>query len=304
MFPFDLLIQVSATQLSLFLYIPSVFMVNDRTCEDAMHTSSPGSPTPLSSNFGSPDGSILDLDRVGVRSAGSIEERIEAILARQFSQIEASLASIHMLDQGFTRFDNGILSLAQSEATITNKIANVEQVVHCLAARVVALETSAASASSISGSARSWPSPGRVDGSTAIGSHGPGSSDDNRNTRRRLDTFSNQDDENARRAVLIQFPCEQCHAGRSTWLNKFFATTNIAAHNMPTIHCKTGSVSARIVFETRSKCQDFVARFKDDVLPYTVDSPYCRTSATILVCQSKSPEDREIDGYGKFWLPN
>ena len=53
-FPFDRLIQVSANQLSLFLCVPSVFMANDRTCEDAMHTSLPGSPTPLSSNFGSP----------------------------------------------------------------------------------------------------------------------------------------------------------------------------------------------------------------------------------------------------------
>ena len=69
-------------------------MAEDRTCEDAMHTSLLGSPTSLSSNFGSPDGSVPDLDIVGVRSAGSIEERIEAILARKFSQIEASLASI------------------------------------------------------------------------------------------------------------------------------------------------------------------------------------------------------------------
>ena len=61
-FPFGFLIQVSATQLSLFL-IPSVFMANDRTYEDAMHTSLPVSPTPLPSNFGSP----LDLERTGSR---------------------------------------------------------------------------------------------------------------------------------------------------------------------------------------------------------------------------------------------
>ena len=176
-FPFDLLIQVSATQLSLFLCIPPVFMA------DGMQKSLPVSPTPLSSNLGSPDGSAPDLDRVGVRSASSIEER------RRFSQ--ARLASISIFVQGFTRFESSILSLTQSAVTITNKIANVEQVVDILAARVVALETSAASASSISGSARSWPSPGPVDGSAATGSHGPGSSDDNRNTRRRLDTFSN-----------------------------------------------------------------------------------------------------------------
>ena len=53
----------------------------------------------------------------------------------------------------------------------------------------------------VSGSASSWPSPGKVDGSTATGSHDKGSSEEGR-TRRRLDTFSNLDDENARRAVL------------------------------------------------------------------------------------------------------
>ena len=47
-FPFDLLIHVSATQLSLFFCIPSVVIATDRTFEDAMHTSMPGSPTTLS----------------------------------------------------------------------------------------------------------------------------------------------------------------------------------------------------------------------------------------------------------------
>ena len=48
-------------------------------------------------------------------------------------------------------------------------------------------------------------------------------------------------------------------------------------------HCETGSQSARHAFETAT-CQDFVARLKGDG----------RTSAAILVRQSKSPEDREI----------
>ena len=38
--------------------------------------------------------------------------------------------------------------------------------------------------------------------------------------RRRLDTISNPDDEIARSAILLQFPCEQLHAGVSTWLKK------------------------------------------------------------------------------------
>ena len=62
-------------------------------------------------------------------------------------------------------------------------------------------------------SARSWPSVEQIDGSTAARSHGPGSSDDNRNTNRRLDTFSSPDDEQARSAILLRFPCEQYHKG-------------------------------------------------------------------------------------------
>ena len=63
-FPFDLLIQLSATQLSLFSCIPFVLMAAGRAGEDALHTSLPGSP-PLSSNVGSPPGSGHDLDGMG-----------------------------------------------------------------------------------------------------------------------------------------------------------------------------------------------------------------------------------------------
>ena len=53
-------------------------------------------------------------------------------------------------------------------------------------------------------------------------------------------------------------------------------------------------MSARLVFETRVKCQDFVARYKDDGTPYEVDSPFCNAKTNIAVRQSKSLEDREI----------
>ena len=114
-----------------------------------------------------------------------------------------------------------------------------------------------------------------------------------RNTRRGLGTFSNPDD--ARSAVFLQFPCEQFHAGVSTWLDAFVATTKISVNNMPIrVHLKTGSLSARLVFETRAKCQDFVARFKDDDFSYVVDCPFGRANASILVRQSFSPEYREF----------
>ena len=98
-----------------------------------------------------------------------------------------------------------------------------------------------------------------MNGSTgSLGSHGPKSSDDNRNTRCRLDTFSCPEDEHARSAVLLRFLCEQYHAGVSAWINSIGEKSNIPAHNKPIrIQCKTGSLSVRLVFETRAKCQDF-----------------------------------------------
>ena len=61
------------------------------------------------------------------------------------------------------------------------------------------------------------------------------------------------------------------------------------------IHCKAGSVlSVRLVFETRGKCQDLIARYKDDGIPSAINSPFCRTSTTITVRQSRSIENREI----------
>ena len=197
------------------------------------------------------------------------------------------------------------LSLTQSVASITYKISNIEQSVDGLAARVAALEAGAASVSSGSGSARSWNVLGHCDGSTAatgsLGSHGPRSSDDNRNTRRRLDTSSSPADEHARSAALLRFPCEQYHTGIANWINTLWERSNTPAHNkLVTFHCKAGSVSARLVFETRGKCQDFVARFQDVGIPYEIDSPFCSVKTTITVRQSKSLEDREI---GKQFAP-
>ena len=73
-----------------------------------------------------------------------------------------------------------------------------------------------------------------------------------------------------------------------------------AYNKLVRIHCKAGSVSVRLVFETRAKCQDFVARFQDDGITYAIDSPFCCANTTITVRQSKSIEDREI---GKQFAP-
>ena len=70
--------------------------------------------------------------------------------------------------------------------------------------------------------------------------------------------------------------------------------------NRVRIHCKAGSVSARLVSETRAKCQDFVARYKDDGISFEIDSPFCCAKTTISLRQSKSIEDWEI---GKQFAP-
>ena len=144
----------------------------------------------------------------------------------------------------------------------------------------------------IPGSARSWPSLEQVHCSTAAG---PGSFSDPRNTRLRLDVSSNRDDQFAGSAVLLRFPCEQHHKGVTKWINNLCEESNMPADNRPvTIHCKAGSMLVRLVFETRAKCQDFVARYKDDGIPCEIDSPFCGVKTTITVRQSRSIEDREI----------
>ena len=234
----------------------------------------------------------VDLDGTGYR-ATTMEEQINEI----YLQLPLFL-------QNTSRIENCVQMLSQTAAVQTTDITSLEQIVGSLLARVSSLETAAASGSGGPDSARSWNLLGRSDGSTATGSlvsHGPGSSGDVRNTRPRLDTFSSTEDEQSSSAVLLLFPCEQYHKGITKWIDNLWEESNMPAYNKPVrIHCKAGSVSVRLVFETRAKCQDFIARFKDDGIPYAIDSPLCCTNTNIIVRQSKSIEDREI---GKQFAP-
>ena len=163
--------------------------------------------------------------------------------------------------RGFEDFNNHAKTISESAGPVTSRITRVEQTVNALVVKmalspdmeqnvsaICRIETNAASASS-----------------GAVSSHGPGSFDDSKNTMRRLDTFSSPEDEHGRIAVQLHFQRQQFHAGVSIWLEKFWATTNQPFSHKPTkIHCKAGSVSVRLVFETRAKCQDVVALYKDD----------------------------------------
>ena len=50
---------------------------------------------------------------------------------------------------------------------------------------------------------------------------------DNRNTRRRLYTFSSPDDEQARSAILLQFPCEHYHKGVTKWIDNLWEKSSM-----------------------------------------------------------------------------
>ena len=79
--------------------------------------------------------------------------------------------------------------------------------------------------------------------------------------------------------------------------------SNVPAFNkLVRIQCKARSVSVRLFFETRAKCQDYVARYEDDGISYeiAIDSPFCCTNTNVVVRLSKSIEDREI---GKQFAP-
>ena len=261
-------------------------------------TDVPVSPLPASSsNMGSANSSLPDLEGTGNR-ASTMEEKINEMLVQ--------IAKLPLPMQSVSRFENCVQTLSHTVASYDAKITNIKQMVRSLVARVTTLETNATTVSSGSGSARSWNMLGQSTGSTAtgsLGSDGPGSSDDNRNTKRRLETSSSPADEFARSAALLRFPCEQYLKGITKWINTLWEESKMIAFNkLVLIHCKAGSTSVRLVFESRAKCQDFVARFKDDGIPFAINGPFCRTSTTITVRQSKSIEDREIGKqFAPFW---
>ena len=212
---------------------------------------------------------------------------MDALLSK-FVHFETQIAQIPALTAWMSRMVSHITKTLGDFAT---RLTEMEQNFSALTARMCKFETHAASASNVSGSARSWPTLEQVDGSTAAGSHGPESSDDNRNTRRRLDPSSSAGDEQSRSAVLFRFPCEQYLKRTTKWIDTLWEESDMLACNKPVrIHCKAGSVSVRRVFETRGKCQDFVARYKDDGIPYAINSPFYCTNTTITVLKTERLE--------------
>ena len=101
-------------------------------------------------------------------------------------------------------------------------------------------------------------------------------------------------------AILAQaIPCSNVHYSGSI----LFEESSTPAYNrLVTIRCTAGSVSIRLVSESRAKYQDSVIRYKDNGITFEIDSPFCNIRTTITVRQSKTIEDREIGKqFAPFW---
>ena len=93
-------------------------MANDRTIEDAMHTSLPGSPMPLSSNFGSSDGSAPDLERKGSRISTWEDTS---------NEMAAQLAHMPLFLQSVSRVESCVQTLSQTVAAITTQVTSLHR---------------------------------------------------------------------------------------------------------------------------------------------------------------------------------
>ena len=191
-------------------FVHSCFPASTAQIDDAPHRPVPIAPVPLtSSNFGSPGSYGSDTDGMVTRPGTTSDEKLGTILSK-LAHFDVQLAQIPVLSSWMSRMESHVTA---TFGGIVARLTEMEHNFSALSARMCKIETSAVSASSVSGSARYCPSTGQVDSSTAAGSHDPRSSEENRNARRRLDIFSSPDDENARSAVLTvslrTMPCRR-----------------------------------------------------------------------------------------------
>ena len=91
--------------------------------------------------------------------------------------------------------------------------------------------------------------------------------------------------------------CFDFHVAGST-ISKLRLTHQPSA-NLPEYTAKQAP-SLPDSYSKRAECQDFVARHKDDGIPFEIDGPICNVKTDIAVRQSKWLEDQEI---GKRFAP-
>ena len=110
-----------------------------------------------------------------------------------------------------------------------------------------------------------------------------------RNTRRRLDTLSSHDDEDARSAVLLQFPCEPSPT--------YQPTTNPSG-----FIAKKRCLPARLVFETRAECQNFFFWLDTRMMVSPTKLTFHFATAE-PISQSASPSHSKIEKIGRRFAP-
>ena len=140
------------------------------------------------------------------------------------------------------------------------KITNIQQIISSLAARVTTLET-------VVPARGSWNLLGHSDGSTAtgsLGSRGQGHLMITETQGVDLTLFKPRERTCAKCRPATVFvrtiPRWSFHVTNGIW-----EKSNIPAYKkLVRVHCKTGGQSARLVFDTRVECQDFVAHDEDE----------------------------------------
>ena len=195
------------------MQFPHLFMASVDDGSDV-----PISPMPGTfSNYGSPNGSGPDLDGMGQRSNDAHFEELRDILLP--------------LARGFADFSNHVKTISEAVGDVTSRIIGVEHAVNALVAKMALLTALEQNVNTFTENASSplhvcaklkqmqLPSrgvPARQDLGTyldivaapqPLGPSDPmamGHPDDNGNTRRRLDTFTSPEDEQARSAVLLR----------------------------------------------------------------------------------------------------
>ena len=97
--------------------------------------------------------------------------------------------------------------------------------------------------------------------------------------------------------------------GVTKWIDTLWEESNMPAYNkLVRIHCKAGSMSVRLVFETRAKCQDFIARYKMMVSPMQLTVPSAapiQISFFVNPIQLKTERlENNLRRWGENWLTN
>ena len=124
-----------------------------------------------------------------------------------------------------------------------------------------------------------------------------------------FDTFSSPEDQQARSAVLLRFPCEHYHKGITKWINDLWERSNMPAYNKPVrIHCKAGSASVRLVLKHEANAKTLLGDIRMMVFLLQLTVP---SVAPVLLSQCVNPDqlkterlENNLRPCGKCWLTN